>query len=207
MSVGQSGQRVSLILFVCLFSFFLSFFRNLASFYRGRHNPGGAQAILREYRHVNAESLSTLWNLNELDDSIASHLSKSPEAAKVAEAAAAAAAAKAEEAEGVFDEGYWKAFLMLLKSADLKDFGRGLGLAADHINILGNNGLIEDVLRIATGTESSDSDDNNDGGNGGGGSGGGAAGAAPASSPKAAALESRVISSILEVTARIQGDD
>jgi hypothetical protein len=190
-----------------LFSFFLSFFRNLASFYRGRHNPGGAQAILREYRHVNAESLSTLWNLNELDDSIASHLSKSPEAAKVAEAAAAAAAAKAEEAEGVFDEGYWKAFLMLLKSADLKDFGRGLGLAADHINILGNNGLIEDVLRIATGTESSDSDDNNDGGNGGGGSGGGAAGAAPASSPKAAALESRVISSILEVTARIQGDD
>ena len=203
MLVSQGSEYPS----YCLFSFFLSFFRNLASFYRGRHNPGGAQAILREYRHVNAESLSTLWNLNELDDSIASHLSKSPEAAKVAEAAAAAAAAKAEEAEGVFDEGYWKAFLMLLKSADLKDFGRGLGLAADHINILGNNGLIEDVLRIATGTESSDSDDNNDGGNGGGGSGGGAAGAAPASSPKAAALESRVISSILEVTARIQGDD
>ena len=42
-------------------------------------------------------------------------------------------------------------FLHFIRDADYGAFGRGLGLAADHVNILGNNALITDVLRIATG--------------------------------------------------------
>jgi len=51
---------------------------------------------------------------------------------------------------------YFKAALALLREADLGAFGRGLGLASDHVNILGNNALISDLLRIATGTKTQD---------------------------------------------------
>jgi hypothetical protein len=50
-------------------------------------------------------------------------------------------------------DGYFEAALALLREADLGAFGRGLGLASDHVNILGNNAVISDVLRIATGTK------------------------------------------------------
>jgi hypothetical protein len=47
--------------------------------------------------------------------------------------------------------GYWSEVAEQLLEADYGAFGRGLGLAADHVNILGNNALVLDVLRIAVG--------------------------------------------------------
>lgn len=47
--------------------------------------------------------------------------------------------------------GYWSEVAQQLRDADYGAFGRGLGLAADHVNILGHNALVLDVLRIAVG--------------------------------------------------------
>ena len=47
--------------------------------------------------------------------------------------------------------GYWSELAEQLREADYGAFGRGLGLAADHVNILGNNALVLDVLLIAVG--------------------------------------------------------
>ena len=90
---------------------------------------------------------------------------------------------------------FWRTFISLLKAADLNDLGRGLGLAADHINILGNNQLIDDVLRIVTGIESADWTHGK--------------GHIKKEEEKrnSIILQSRVFSNILEVAARVEGKD
>ena len=90
---------------------------------------------------------------------------------------------------------FWRTLISLLKEADLNDLGRGVGLAADHINILGNNQLIDDVLRIVTGIESADWTHSN--------------GQIKKEEEErnSTLLQSRVFSNILEVAARVEGKD